>query len=64
MTILQLIFWLLLVDSLGAAYFTWVGGKEKYNSIRFLKRYLPLTSGWTLWYMILVLFIGYTLYFS
>lgn len=62
--ILEIIFWVLLVDSLIAGSITWCGNKEKWNRMSFFKRYMPLTKGWTAWYVILVLIIGYAIYFA
>lgn len=62
MTIPQIIFWILLVDSLVAVYLAWCGDREYWNGIAFFRRYLPLTKGWIAWYVILVLFIGYLVY--
>jgi hypothetical protein len=61
---LEIIFWILLVDSLIAGYIAWCGNKEYWNNKKFFKRYLPLTKGWTTWYIILSLFIGYIIFFS
>jgi len=63
MTILQIIFWLLLIDSLIANYISWFGNKEYFNKFKFFGRFMPITKGWTIWYLILVLFIGYIIYF-
>ncbi len=61
--IVEIIFWLLLVDSLIAVYITWSGNREFFNKMYFFKRYFPLTKGWTGFYLALVLFIGYLVYF-
>jgi hypothetical protein len=61
---LKIISWVLFVDSLGAGYIAWLGNKDYFNKINFFKRYLPLTKGWTAGYIILVLFIGYLVYFN
>lgn len=58
----QIIFWILLLDSLTANYITWLGNKEYWNRMKFFNRYMPLTKGWTTWYLLLVLFVGYILY--
>jgi len=60
--IIEIIFWLLLLDSLVALYITWFGKKEFFNKIVFFKRYFPLTRGWTSFYFVLVLFIGYIIF--
>jgi len=61
---LKIIFWLLMADSLIAGYVAWCGNRDYWNDMKFFKRYMPLTKGWTAWYVILVLFIGYLVYFS
>ncbi len=63
MNLIKIIFWLLLVDSLVANYITWLGNRDYFNQITFFKRFFPLTKGWMVWYLILVLFIGYLVYF-
>lgn len=63
MTIIKIIFYLLLLDSLIAGSIAWCGKPEYFNKMKFFKRYLPLTKGWTAGYIILVLFIGYIIYF-
>lgn len=64
MTILQIIFWLLFLDSLIAGYIAWFGNRERYNKMKFFQRYMPLTKGWTVWYIVLALFVGYILYLA
>lgn len=61
--IIEIIFWLLLVDSLIAVCVTWSGNADFFNKNKIFKRYFPLTRGWTTAYLILVLFIGYIIYF-
>lgn len=60
---IEIIFWLLLIDSFVAVCISLFGNKEYFNRIFFFKRYFPLTNGWTIFYLILVLFIGYLVYF-
>lgn len=62
MTVIQIIFWLLLLDSLIANYITWFGNREYFNKMKLFKRFLPLTTGWTTLYLFLVLLIGYIIY--
>jgi len=61
--IIQIIFWVLLIDSLTAVYIAWFGNKDYFNKFTFFKRYIPITRGWTVWYIVLVLFIGYLIYY-
>jgi hypothetical protein len=60
--ILKIIFWLLLADSLIANYISWTSSREYFNKFKFFKRYMPITKGWTVGYLILALFIGYLIY--
>jgi hypothetical protein len=60
--ILEIIFWVLLIDALAANYITWAGHKDYWNKMTFFKRFMPLTRGWRTWYLILVLFIGYLIF--
>lgn len=62
--IIKIVFWLLLLDSLIAVLITFFGNREYFNKMFFFKRYFPLTKGWTSFYLILVLFIGYIVYLS
>jgi hypothetical protein len=62
MNYIQIIFWVLLADSLIANIIAWTKLSEKFNKIKFYKRYLPLTKGWTVWYLIMTLFIGYLIF--
>ncbi len=58
----SIIFYLLLIDALGANLFAFSGGKKWYQrNCTILARYFPLSKGWTLYYLTLVLFIGYIL---
>ena len=53
------IFILLLIDSIGANAFTWLGGDKWYKKhFRIVSRYVPASKAWTSWYFILVLWIG------
>lgn len=63
MNYLEIIFWLLLIDSVGANIVSFSPKlKKKFNSYKLFKRYLPITRGWTIWYLILVLFIAYLIF--
>jgi hypothetical protein len=63
MSIIKIIFWLLLVDSLIGNFIAWTKYREYFNNMHFFKRYLPITKGWMIWYLVLVLFIGYLVYY-
>ncbi|MFQ5661691.1 MAG: hypothetical protein ACE5F2_00355 [Candidatus Paceibacteria bacterium] len=54
-----IIFYLLLIDSIGANLLSWGGGRGWYQkNFNVFSRYFPATKGWTTFYLILVLFIG------
>jgi hypothetical protein len=63
MNYLEIIFWLLLVDSLIANIISWTPKYQKYfMQWKIFKRYFPLTRGWTVAYFVLVLFIGFLIF--
>ncbi len=54
-----IVFYLLLIDSIGANLLSWGGQRKWYQkNFRIFSRYFPATRGWTTYYLILVLFIG------
>ncbi len=62
-TILVFVFYFLLIDSIGANAVAWLGLRKWYaGNFRLLSRYFPATKGWTTYYFVLVLFIGYTIH--
>jgi len=59
----SIIWYLFLLDSLGANIFVWAGYGAKFKKkYKRLSKHLPLTKGWALIYLILVLWIGCALY--
>jgi len=59
-TIWVIIFYLLLADSIGANITAWTGLNKWYKRhFKIVEKYLPITRGWTIYYLILVLIIGY-----
>jgi len=47
-----ILFYLLLVDSLGANLLSWGGGRKWYQrNFRIFSRYFPATRGWTTYYL-------------
>ena len=63
-TIFVVLFYLLLIDSLGANWVAWCAeGKWYRKNLRIFSRYFPIAKGWTGLYLVLVLFIGYILNF-
>jgi len=59
MTIEAIIFYLLLIDALGANAVAFSGVRNWYTeNFRLISRWFPLGKGWTLYYLILVLWVG------
>ncbi len=60
---LKIIFYLLLIDAISVNLISWFGFRKWYQgNFAILARFFPLTRGWTTYYLILVLFIGYVLH--
>jgi len=57
-----IIFYFLLLDSLGAVAVAWLGHDWYAKHFRIFSRYFPATKGWTFYYLVLVLWIGSILY--
>lgn len=64
MIIESIIFYLLLIDSIAANLIAWHGAKWYSKHFRTVTRFFPLASGWTLYYLVLVLWVGSLLYRS
>lgn len=59
----SIIFYLLLIDALGANLLAWSGGQRWWQrNMNVIARYLPLARGWTVWYLTLVLIMGILLH--
>lgn len=58
MSIDTIIFYLLLIDSLGANFVAWFGEKWYTRNFRIFSRYFPVSKGWCFYYLILVLWAG------
>jgi len=56
------IFYLVLIDSVGANLAAWFGDAWYTRHFRVFSRYFPLAKGWTLYYFVLVLWVGSLLY--
>jgi hypothetical protein len=56
------IWYLILIDVLFANYIAWFASKWYKKNFKKLSRNLPLTKGWSAYYLILVLWVGYGLY--
>jgi hypothetical protein len=61
-TFFVVVFWLLFIDSVGANIVSWFGFEKWYQgNFTVTSRLFPMTRGWTTYYFILVMFIGYIL---
>ncbi len=59
MALEAIIFYLLLIDAVGANIVAWTGiGEKMFTKYTFFTKYFPVTKGWTLYYLILVLWVG------
>jgi hypothetical protein len=56
-----IIFYILLIDSVGAVLTALMGGAWYSKHFRLMSRYFPVTAGWALGYLSLVLWNGYIL---
>jgi len=63
-TLQIVIFWLLLVDSAIVNMIAWWGGAWYATHLRTFSRLFPVAKGWTGFYLILTLWIGYLTFFS
>ena len=58
----SIIFYVLLLDAIGANLIAYGGGQSWWKqNLAPIARHIPLAKGWTTYYLILVLFIGYVL---
>ncbi|PIR87516.1 MAG: hypothetical protein COU11_00040 [Candidatus Harrisonbacteria bacterium CG10_big_fil_rev_8_21_14_0_10_49_15] len=58
-----IIFAVLLLDSLAANLIAYGSGQKWYSkNFRTLSRAFPITKGWTTYYLILVLWLGFVMY--
>ena len=53
------IFYLLLLDSLTANVVAFFGKRWYVHHFRLFSRWFPITKGWSIYYLVLVLWIGY-----
>lgn len=57
-----IIFYLVLLDAVVANVVAWSGARNKINrKLGLFSRYFPITRGWTTYYLVLVLWVGYGL---
>jgi len=57
-----IIWWAVLLDSLGANTMAWCFPGWLKKNYRGIYKHLPLTKGWALFYLVMVLWVGYSLY--
>jgi len=55
----DVIFFLLLIDSLSANFLVWFGADWYLHHFRLISRFFPPARGWALYYLLLVLWIGW-----
>lgn len=55
------IFYLVLIDALSANILAWIGEGWYLHHFRHISRYFPVAKGWTAYYLVLVLWIGWLL---
>lgn len=60
-TFAEIIFFALLVDSLGGIWVAWFGRRWYLDRMGVLSRYFPPAKGWAVYYLLLVLLFGYLL---
>jgi hypothetical protein len=57
-----IIYYLILIDSIGCNLIVWLGEKWYTKHFRWLSRFFPPAKGWALYYLILIIWIGSLLY--
>ena len=57
----QIIYYLILLDSVIANIVAWFFPKLYKKNYKGFYKHFPTTKGWCLWYLILVLWVGYAL---
>lgn len=61
--IFEIIFWLLLIDSVFANVVAWGFEGWYLKNFRLMSRWFPIGRGWTTYYFILVIYIGYLTFY-
>ncbi|HET8581200.1 MAG TPA: hypothetical protein VFL98_01890 [Candidatus Paceibacterota bacterium] len=62
MTVQEIVFYLLLIDAIGANLVTWFDQRWYTMHFRLFSRVFPPARGWAAYYFLLVLWIGWLLY--
>jgi len=57
-----IVFWMLLIDAIGANIVAWPGNSWYKENFRLISRFFPPARGWAIAYLIIVLWIGYLVY--
>ncbi|MCF7831728.1 MAG: hypothetical protein K9M36_02495 [Candidatus Pacebacteria bacterium] len=57
--IIKIIFFILLADSIIANVIAFLGKRWYVEHFQILSRWLPMSKIWTMWYLMLVLWIGW-----
>lgn len=58
----SMIYYFVFIDALFVTIIAWSGRGNSFNEkLGLFSRYFPITRGWTLYYLVLVLWIGYAL---
>ena len=60
-TIEEILWYLIFVDSISTNLIVWFFPKWYKKKIKNISKYFPASKGWCLWYLVLVLWIGYAL---
>lgn len=58
-----IIFYILVVDALIANIIAWLGAKWYLEHFQIMSRVFPMSKAWTGLYLVLVLFIGYLIFY-
>ena len=59
LTLIEIVFWLLLLDSVVANIVAWGFEAWYIRHFRLMSRWFPIAKGWTAYYFVLVLWIVY-----
>ena len=60
-TIEEILWYLVFIDSILANLIVWLFSNWYEKKFKNMSKYFPASKGWSLWYLVLVLWIGYAL---
>ena len=60
-TIEEILWYLVFIDSILANLIIWLFSNWYEKKFKKMSKYFPASKGWSLWYLVLVLWIGYAL---